>query len=153
MKTNAETRAALEMVNQAALDDLIKTLSSPGHPALVNEYGMRTELPAPVFQTLLKTVQLMREGRPFSLVPMDEAYTTQAAANYLGVSRQFLVNLLDRGDIPHHKVGAHRRVALKDLIAYERNRRQNRKESLDALRKRMVEAGVYDAEEDGGHAG
>ena len=80
------------------------------------------------------------------LVPEDEAFTTQAAANYLGMSRQHLVGLMERNEIPHHKVGTHRRVSFKDLLTYERARDKNRREALDKLAAETDAAGLYDSD-------
>ncbi|EDY84023.1 DNA binding domain, excisionase family protein [Verrucomicrobiia bacterium DG1235] len=79
------------------------------------------------------------------MLPENEKFTTQAAANYLGMSRQFLVNLLENGDLPFHKVGSHRRITFKDLIAYEKARDSKRRKSLDALSEQVETAGLYDA--------
>ncbi|TVR45534.1 MAG: DNA-binding protein [Puniceicoccaceae bacterium] len=88
----------------------------------------------------------MSERKAILLVPEDEAFTTQAAANYLGVSRQHLVGLLDAKEIPHHKVGTHRRVTFKDLLAYERMRDASRREALDKLAAAAEAAGHYDSD-------
>jgi len=88
---------------------------------------------------------MMNEGRAIIMMPEEETFTTQAAANYLGVSRQHLVDLLESGKIPFHRVGTHRRVYFKDLLDYERNRDTQRSNSLDSLMQKVEDAGLYDA--------
>lgn len=65
------------------------------------------------------------------------------------MSRQHLVNLLEEGKIPFHKVGSHRRVIFRDLVAFERTRDADRRESLDRLMREVDEAGLYDSPEIG----
>jgi excisionase family DNA binding protein len=72
----------------------------------------------------------MAEHRAIVMIPEDETFTTQAAANYLGVSRQHLVDLLEAGHISFHKVGSHRRVYFRDLLVFEKQRDTERRERL-----------------------
>ncbi|MBS1716478.1 MAG: helix-turn-helix domain-containing protein [Armatimonadetes bacterium] len=74
----------------------------------------------------------------------NETFTTQAAANFLGVSRQYIVRLLEKGTIPFHHAGTHRRVFFKDLVRYQQERSKARKAVLDAMTDEAVKAGVYD---------
>jgi len=103
-------------------------------------------LPDALFAHFARIVRLMSEHKAIVMVPEDEAFTTQAAANYLGVSRQHLVNLLEQQEIPHHKVGTHRRVTFKELLAYERRRDTTRRENLDKLGADVDAAGLYDSD-------
>lgn len=112
-------------------------------PAMVDERGQRTELPKPVYELLVKVATAMREGKVIALVPETEELTTQAAANLLGVSRPHVVKLIEEGRLPCHKVGAHRRIRMKDLLAFQRLRDQSRREALDELARRAQEAGLY----------
>lgn len=46
------------------------------------------------------------------------------------VSRPHVVALIERGELPHRKVGTHRRVIFKDLLEH---RRRTRIAALDEL--------------------
>ena len=87
------------------------------------------------------------------LTPENETMTSQAAANYLGVSRPFLVKILEENKIPFHYVGTHRRVLLKDLKEYEKQRDKERRASMKGLFDKIQEAEKYDAVDTGEDAG
>jgi excisionase family DNA binding protein len=72
-----------------------------------------------------------------------QGLTTVQASRLLGVSRQFLVNLIDSGEIMHHMVGTHRRVYLKDLMEYKQRRDNARRAVLNQMVQSELEAGVY----------
>lgn len=112
--------------------------------ALVGRDGVRLELPAPILRLLAGAVRNLRAGKSVVLLPEMESLTTQAAADFLGVSRPFLVALMEKGDLPHHRVGTHRRVYLKDLLDYQRRRDGRRRAVLDDLRSKVEEAGLYE---------
>jgi excisionase family DNA binding protein len=114
-------------------------------PALVNSKGERLELPQPVFDMLVHLLRSIRERRAIVMMPEDESFTSQAAADYLGMSRPFLISLLDKGEIPFHYVGSHRRIVFKDLLDYERKRDVSRREAMRDLSKKVLEAGLDDA--------
>lgn len=122
---------------------LAKVFAVPDHVALIDADGNRTHIPEALFAHFARIVRLMSERKAIVMVPEDEAFTTQAAANYLGMSRQFFVNLLERGEIPHHRVGTHRRVTFKDLLEYEKKRDKARREAMDQLSNEIIKAGLY----------
>ena len=70
----------------------------------------------------------------------------QKAVNFLGMSRQFFVDLLEKGEIPHHRVGSHRRVYFKDLLDYQRERDKKRREGMNRLFHEINETGLDDPE-------
>jgi excisionase family DNA binding protein len=53
----------------------------------------------------------------------DVVLTTGEAAELLGTSRQHVVDLCTRGDLPFVSVGRHRRIRRSDLLAFQRHPR------------------------------
>lgn len=144
MLENRLDPAALSARDLRALDRLSEVVLADERPGLVGREGVRIDLPKPIFRLLVDVVRNMREGKAMVLLPETETLTTQAAAEFLGVSRPFVVDLLDKGQIPHHLVGTHRRVYVKDLIEYQRSRDAKRRKTLDALRQKVEAAGFYE---------
>jgi excisionase family DNA binding protein len=66
------------------------------------------------------------------LLTDDDELTTQHAADILGLSRTYVVRLIDQGNLPAHMVGTHRRLRANDVIAY-RARRDDRLAAVAAI--------------------
>ncbi len=145
MNAMSHTRLDPSQLAPEELDALTTAFAQPGHVALVDDAGNRIDIPAPLFKHLARLVRLLAEKRAAVLIPEDETFTTQAAANYLGVSRQHLVDLLESDRIPFHRVGTHRRVYFRDLLTYEKQRDTERRKALDTLMNDVDAAGLYDA--------
>jgi excisionase family DNA binding protein len=99
-------------------------------------------LPEGAIRLLVEVLAEMGKGRAVAVLPVEARLTTQEAAELLGVSRPFVVKALRAGHIPHEMVGTHRRILLKDVMAYKRSllRAQNR--AMDALVKQAQELGL-----------
>jgi excisionase family DNA binding protein len=146
MLTTRTNRLDPSLIPDDQLAELAKLFTKPDHVALIDGQGNRTHIPEVLFNHLARIVRLMSEGKAIVMMPEDEAFTTQAAANYLGVSRQFFVNLLEKGEIPFHRVGTHRRVTFRDLLAFEKQRDRTRREAMDRLTDQVIAAGKYDSD-------
>ena len=100
------------------------------------------DLPAAALPLLRQLLDRIAAGEPVAVVAGDDELSTQQAADLLGVSRPFLVGLLERGVIPFRKVGAHRRVRACDLADYRRREDAERLKALEELAAQAQELGM-----------
>ena len=88
------------------IEQLTSLLRSEGSQAkLVISGGEESIIPEEVKQIWLTCLRSMLEGKAIEIVEFNQYMTTQQAANILGVSRPFLIKLLEQGEIPYTKVG------------------------------------------------
>lgn len=106
--------------------------------------GEEIELPHSVFEVLVRVVHEMARGNAVRVLPVHTELTTQQAAEILGVSRPYLVGLLEEGEVPFRKVGSHRRVRLDDLLVYKDKRDRDRRDALNQLTAESQKLGLYE---------
>lgn len=106
--------------------------------------GERLELPKAVYEALRTVVRMMAQGQTVAVVAENAVLTTQRAADILGMSRPFFVKVLESGGMAYHRVGNQRRVYLRDVLAFARNRDEERQSALDRLAREAYDAGLYD---------
>jgi excisionase family DNA binding protein len=126
-----------------ALVGLVGRIDPEHRAALVGPEGIMVALPEPVYEVLHQVILAMARGQAVTIAPHNQRLTTQEAADLLGVSRPTLVRMLDAGQIPFDQPGRHRRVLLRDVLAFQEARRAHRREGLDALVAESEAAGAY----------
>jgi excisionase family DNA binding protein len=97
------------------------------------------ELPAGAVKLLQAILEDMASGRAVTIVPQNAELTTQQAADFLNVSRPFVIQLLEQKKIPFRLVGTHRRVWLEDVLRF--------KENIDAERRKVLDQLATEAQE------
>jgi excisionase family DNA binding protein len=111
---------------------------------LIGAGGKEIALPDSILRLVYEAMVSAASGKRLRLVEEDEEVSPEKAAEFLQVSRPYLVRLLDNGEIPFHYVGTHRRITMSDLIEYKRRRKIKSKEALQRMTELSEEMGLYD---------
>lgn len=119
LPTRKEQKIARE--SKEILDRIAGKLKTSTKEIEIEVQGEKDSIKIPVsaLQHLNTIIDLMAQGKAITVNPVDAEVTTQEAAGLLNVSRPYIVKLLEEGKIPFHKVGAHRRIKLKDFLAFK----------------------------------
>ncbi len=125
-QTDAElaAQASRALSSKRANEDSLRVRLDDGEELL---------LPKAAAQLLRHLLTEMAQGNAVTLIPIHAELTTQQAADFLNVSRPYLVGLLERQALPFHKVGTHRRVKFNDLKAYKKKFETASSAALDEL--------------------
>jgi excisionase family DNA binding protein len=102
-------------------------------------------IPEAAFDLLIEVLAQMAQGNAVNITPLHAELTTQEAADILNVSRPYLVELLETGQIPFRKVGTRRRVRCEDVLNYKREIDSQRMKVLEELAAQAQELNMgYD---------
>jgi excisionase family DNA binding protein len=100
------------------------------------------ELPPQALRLVAQVLGALGDHRAITVVPRTLELTTTDAANYLNVSRPFLIKQLEADQIAYRKVGTHRRIAYADLAAYKEKMKAGQHAALKALADDAQELGL-----------
>lgn len=140
----SEEDIALARESGRALSTVLQTRAETQQIDFHDDKGaVRTvSIPTSALRLLLDVLTEIGQGNAVSIIPIHAELTTQEAADVLNVSRPFLVQLLEKGEIPFHKIGTHRRVRYQDVIAYKNRIDAERRTALDELAAQAQELGM-----------
>lgn len=133
----SEQEIQLADESSKTLSDYVKSI----HSSVVQLKGIKGEnisIPTKAAKLLMTILSQMAKGNAVTLIPVHTELTTQEAASLLNVSRPFLVNLLEDGQIPFRLVGTKRRVLAKDVLKY--------KDAIDKKRLAVLEDLAHEAQ-------
>jgi excisionase family DNA binding protein len=137
------TGVAISAKDQREIVELYEKLREV-QAKLVGPDGKTEVLPNNVYSFLCRLLADLKAGNSVTILQSKAELTTVEAAKLLGMSRQFLVNLLGRNEIPFHMIGTHRRLYARDVLAYKSKRDNARRKTLDDLSRAEYDEGIYD---------
>ncbi len=100
------------------------------------------ELPSQALRAIANLLGLMAQQQPIVLITQKREFSTQEAANFLNVSRPFVIKEIENGRLHCRKVGRHRRVEFDELLRYQKALRDKSHTALKQLRDLSQELGL-----------
>ncbi len=132
--TKDDQKIALHSLEEIqVIEKRIKSSRKKGVKIKVQESEEFITIPKKALSLLSEIIQNMAEGKTISVVPSDTELSTQQAADFLNVSRPYLIKLLESYKIPYKKVGSHRRILLQDIIHFKEKLAHEREAQLNFL--------------------
>ncbi len=75
---------------------------------------------------------------------LETELTLNEVADYLNVSRTFVLKLMDTGQIPFRRVGSQRRLRFGDVREYEKSQRSRADTAMNGMARINQELGLYE---------
>lgn len=92
---------------------------------------------------LARVLGYLANGEGVNVMPDSAELTTQQAAEFLNVSRPYLIKLLESDQIPFRLVGTHWRIKFRDLREYKSRDDLERRRAADELTHLSQDLGLY----------
>ena len=86
----------------------------------------------------------VKRAQKGTLRPLPNEMTTTQAAEFLDVSRPFVIKLTQRGELPCRKVGKHRRIPTSAVVEYREKMYQQSQKAADEMARLSQDSGLYD---------
>ena len=100
------------------------------------------QLPPQALRFIAQLLGALSERKPVVLMPTKQELSTVEAANYLNVSRPFVIKEIESKRLACRMVGSHRRIAFDDLQAYASKMRADQKGALQRMADSARELGL-----------
>jgi excisionase family DNA binding protein len=127
-------RCLMEALDHSRAASITLTTESGEHPSIA--------LPPASLKIIGQVLGMMSAGRPIVLMPEKQEMSTVEAANFLNVSRPFVIKEIKEGRLAHRMVGTHRRIAFSDLVEYAQGMQKQRLDALDRMAANAAELGL-----------
>jgi excisionase family DNA binding protein len=105
--------------------------------------GTTLPLPDALLEVLRASAGEIADGHSVTVLPSEISLSPAEAAELLGLSRPFVVRLLDQGDIASQRLprSRHRRMLLSDVLAFQA-RRDRRRTGRQKIAELIDDAGL-----------
>ena len=99
-------------------------------------------LPQLALDLITKLLTELGQGHAVAVERVEAELTPGQAAEVLSVDRQYLMDLLNKGEIPYRKVGSHHQISLTALLDFKRRDDDHRDKMANELTREAQRIGL-----------
>mgnify|MGYP000176560757 CR=1 FL=1 len=145
---NMKTSSLEQIIAKNSLKSIRKLAKTYKNSSKSIEFVVKGEevafqVPVSALSSLEAIFENIAKGNESEVVNFKKYFTTQEAAEYLDVSRPFVIRLMEAGELPFIKVGRHRRVLFSDLKKYEKGQQEMALDKMKQLAKESQNLDLY----------
>jgi excisionase family DNA binding protein len=115
--------------------------AGPGEQIEIFVNGVRVEVAPELEVAVLRAYKGMFQ-------PLPREMTTTQAAEFLDVSRPFVIKLIKRCELPCRMVGKHRRIPTDALLGFREKMFRQAKVAADEMAQMSQELGLYEGSDE-----
>jgi len=116
----------------------------PARSLKVTSAGKELTLPTSALEVLRRAAIELAHGNGVTVLPVAAELSTEEAADLLNVSRPYVIKLIEAGELPHRRVGTHRRIPLRDVLEFKRKYQEQARAALSKLVDDAQDLGIYE---------
>lgn len=131
LPTDEEIAQAREASRQ--LTRMLPEDQRPLRLVTANNQHQMISIPPGAVRLFMEVLTQLGQGRGVTILPKKAELTTQEVADYLNVSRPYVVKLIESGKLAARSVGTRRRIAFVDLVKFDEDDRMRRRAALDEI--------------------
>lgn len=137
--SNSRQKAVVTPVGQPPNGKNAARVPRPSGGIEITVNGIRIEVSPELEAAVRRASQGLAPSLPGEM-------TTTQAAEFLDVSRPFVIKLIKRGELPCRLVGTHRRIPSSALLEYREKMFQRAKKAADEMAQMSQDLGLYELE-------
>lgn len=113
--SDSDVRALAHSLETLPSGSVQRSLVIDGHPLDVSEK---------IVQSVVDMLTRLAEGKEVLVGSVDELLTTGQAAEFLGISRTYVIQLIDKGLLTAEYRGTHRRITMGSAMEHAKRTQQ-----------------------------
>jgi excisionase family DNA binding protein len=130
--SDSDVRALAHSLETLPDPEQLRATEAQGSPRSLIIDGHTLDVSDEIVQSVVDMLTRLAEGKGVVVGSVDELMTTGQTAEFLGISRTYVIQLIDKGLLVAEYRGTHRRITMGSAIAHAKRTQQLQQRNTSA---------------------